>query len=59
MITSNPQSRNALSKPRLGISAAHLAVLLLQLGFGLAVVGGGTWALWFVVAAPLIAAVIP
>jgi len=59
MLVSKPQSRNALSKPRLGISSAHLAVLLLQLGFGLAVVGGGTWALWVVVAAPLIAAVIP
>jgi len=59
MHTSKPKTRRVLSQPRLGISAAHLAVLLLQLGFGLAVVGGGTWALWVVVAAPLIAAVIP
>jgi len=59
MHTSKPLSRHVLSAPRLGISAIHLAVLLLQLGFGLAVVAGGAWALWVVVAAPLIAAVMP
>lgn len=39
--------------------ATHLVVLLMQLSFGLALVVGGTWGLPFVVAAPLIAAVMP
>lgn len=40
-------------------SSARLLILMMQLGFGLAVVAGASWGVWFVIGAPIIAAVLP
>jgi hypothetical protein len=39
--------------------AAHLLLLLVQLGFGLLIVAGASWALWLVIVAPVIAVLLP
>lgn len=41
------------------MSALRFLLLLVQLAFGLVVIAGGAWALWVVVAAPIVAALIP